>query len=217
MCIRDRAWTDYFAKVHPAAADVRATVRKHLKEDRYDEIIALVHGAIRNDEIQPWMFEALGLSMKLSNKSQHEIERAFMSAVDFSTSSQSAMEAAKYMLGAGMEKRAISVLMDISVTDPSTVEPYLLGLDAAERIKDPEARKWAVLGVLSQEWPDGKLTVKRANILAKTILNSLQADGDAEALQQFKEDLAEAKQRDCIVEISYTGDADVDLYVKEPG
>jgi len=213
----NRAWTEYFASVHPAAADVRATVRKHHKSKNYDEIIALINGAIRNDEIQPWMFEALGLAMKLGGKSQHEIERAFMSAVDFSTSTESAMEAAKYMLGAGMEKRAISVLMDITIENPSTVEPYLLGLDAAERVKDDEARKWAVLGVLSQEWPGGKYVVQRAKILAKTIQNSLQASGDEEALKEFNENLAEAKQRDCIVEISYTGDADVDLYVKEPG
>ena len=213
----NRAWTEYFASVHPAAADVRATVRKHHKAKNYDEIIALVNGAIRNDEIQPWMFEALGLAMKLGGKSQHEIERAFMSAVDFSTSTESAMEAAKYMLGAGMEKRALSVLMDITIENPSTVEPYLLGLDAAERVKDAEARKWAVLGVLSQEWPNGKYVVQRAKILAKTIQNSLQASGDEEALKEFNDSLAEAKQRDCIVEISYTGDADVDLYVKEPG
>ena len=213
----NRAWTEYFASVHPAAADVRATVRKHHKAKNYDEIIALVNGAIRNDEIQPWMFEALGLAMKLGGKSQHEIERAFMSAVDFSTSTESAMEAAKYMLGAGMEKRALSVLMDITIENPSTVEPYLLGLDAAERVKDAEARKWAVLGVLSQEWPNGKYVVQRAKVLAKTIQNSLQASGDEEALKEFNENLVEAKQRDCIVEISYTGDADVDLYVKEPG
>ncbi len=213
----NQAWAEYFANVHPAAADVRATVRKHHKDRNYDEIIALVNGAIRNDDIQPWMFEALGLAMKLGGKSQHEIERAFMSAVDFSTSTASALEAAKYMLGAGMEKRAISVLMDISIENSSTVEPYLLGLEAAERIKDNEARQWAVLGVLSQEWPDGKHIVKRANILAKTIQKSLQQSGDEEALKEFNESLAEAQQRDCIVEISYTGDADVDLYVKEPG
>lgn len=213
----DQAWTEYFAKVHPASADVRATVRKHHKEGRYDEIIALVHGAIRNDEIQPWMFEALGLSMKLGGKSQHEIERAFMSAVDFSTNTQSAMEAAKYMLKAGMEKRAISVLMDITVENSSTVEPYLLGLDAAEKTQDLEARKWAVLGVLSQEWPNGNHFVKRANYLAKSIQSELQSNGDVDSLNEFNESLAEARQRDCVVEISYTGDADVDLYVKEPG
>ena len=213
----NKAWTEYFASVHPAAADVRATVRKHHKAGNYDEIISLVNGAIRNDEIQPWMFEALGLAMKLGGKSQHEIERAFMSAVDFASSTESAMEAAKYMLGAGMEKRAISVLMDITIENSSTVEPYLLGLNAAERIKDTEARKWAVLGVLSQEWPNGKNVVKRAKTLAQVIRNSLQASGDDEALKEFNDSLAEAQQRDCIVEISYTGDADVDLYVKEPG
>jgi hypothetical protein len=213
----NQAWTEYFANVHPAAADVRATVRKHHKDRNYDEIIALVTGAIRNDDIQPWMFEALGLAMKLGGKSQHEIERAFMSAVDFASSTESAMDAAKYMLGAGMEKRAISVLMDISIENPSSVEPYLLGLEGAERINDTEARQWAVLGVLSQEWPDRKHLVKRAKILAKTLQKSLQAGGDEEALKEFNASLAEAQQRDCVVEISYTGDADVDLYVKEPG
>ena len=213
----NRAWTEYFANVHPAAAAVRATVRKHHKARNYDEIIALVNGAIRNDDIQPWMFEALGLAMKLGGKSQQEIERAFMSAVDFSSSTESAMDAAKFMLGAGMEKRAISVLMDISTENPSTVEPYLLGLQAAERINDNEARQWAVIGVLSQEWPGGKRVVNRAKILAKTIQKSLQESGDKEAFKAFNEELAEAQQRDCIVEISYTGDADVDLYVKEPG
>lgn len=210
------AWSEYFSRVFPDAADVRATVRKKLDEKQYDEIVSIIQGAIRNDNLQPWMFEALGLAMELAGKPQHEVERAFMSAVDFSTQPSEAMEAAKYMMKNGMEKRSLQVFADVATAEPTAIEPYRLGLEAAERIGDLEGQQWAVLGILSQELPESPALTKRAKYLGKAILKQLEADGDAEATESFRVAMNEAKQRDCVVELSYTGDADVDLYVKEP-
>ena len=211
-----QAWTDYFSRVHPSPADVRETVRSYLKEKRFDEIVGVIYGALQNDRIEPWMFEALGYAMKLSGKPQSEIERVFMSAMDFATSPADALDVAKYMLKSSMEKRGLEILRDIATLEPTSTQPYVLGLDVAKSTDDKAALQWLTVGILSQEWPDNPELANRAKHISTALLAELK-NTDSEVATEYADALAQAKQRDCVVEISYTGDADLDLYVQEPG
>lgn len=210
------AWTDYFSRVHPAPEDVRETVRTYIEAKRFDDIVGLIYGALQNDRIEPWMFEALGYAMKLSGKPQSEIERVFMSAMDFATSPSDALDVAKYMMKSGMEKRGLEILRDIATLEPTSTQPYVLGLDVAKRTDDKEALQWLTVGILSQEWPENPQLAYRAKNISTALLAELKST-DVETAEEYSEAITEAKQRDCVVEISYTGDADLDLYVQEPG
>jgi len=76
---------------------------------------------------------------------------------------------------------------------------------------------WASVGVLSQEWPNKPALVKKALYSAAAVKASLKKNGQINELEAFDKELAAAKHRDCHIIVSWSGDADIDLYVEEPG
>jgi hypothetical protein len=116
-----------------------------------------------------------------------------------------------------MEKRSLQILRYITETDPARHEPYAVAMRAARSIGDHEAMKWAVVGAISQEWPDFPEERKRAFLAAEEIQLELQRAGKTDELKLFQSELAEALYRDCVIKVTWTGDADLDLYVEEPG
>ena len=147
------AWSEYFSKVHARPEDVRKTAKRLMAQKKAEQVIGLINGAIKHDQSQSWMYEALVLAMRIADHPQSEVERALMSAVDIADGAHDAMIVAKYMVDCGMEKRAISLLMEIAETNSGQPEPYVMGLRAAQRIKNGEGIRWAALGILGQEWP----------------------------------------------------------------
>ncbi len=211
------AWSNYFGETFANQADVRATARKLMKERNADQAVTMILAAIQHDQFQPWMHEALVLAMQISGRPQSDIERALMSAVDMSEDDNDILIAAQYMARNGMEKRAIRLLKGYALNNPTRTEPFVIGLRAAQAIGDVEATKWATTGVLSQEWPDHPEIVRQAQFAATAILNDYRANGQTDELTAFETQLQAAKERDCHIEVSWTGDADLDLYVVEPG
>ncbi|QEG21318.1 VWA domain-containing protein [Mariniblastus fucicola] len=212
------AWDAYFKSNKPESKAVLATVRHMVSQDRHEEIVALINAAIRNDQgNSSWMFQALGLSMQILGRPTSEIERAIMSAVDLSDDLQDAMIAAMYMSKNGMVDRSLRVLEDLSKTNPSLVQPYEVGLAIAESNNHVDGMRWSSAGVLGQEWPDRPELTKRARYAAAAVKTELKKSGNTEELAKFENELMKAKHRDCFIEVSWTGDADIDVYVEEPG
>ena len=212
------AWDTYFESHKPEPKAVRSTVRHMVKGQRHEEIVALINAAIRNDQGESsWMFQALGISMQILGRPNSEIERAIMSAVDLSDDMQDAMVAAIYMSKNGMVDRSLRVLDDLAKSNPSLVQPYEVGLAIAERNNNIDGMRWSSVGVLAQEWPDKPALEKRARYAAAAVKSALKKSGQTEELAKFETELADAKHRDCFVEVSWTGDADIDVYVEEPG
>jgi len=90
-------------------------------------------------------------------------------------------------------------------------------LKAAQRTGDIDGIKWATIGIFGQEWPDHPEIVKQAKFASQAIKASLQKSGDTEGLAEYKSRLEQAAERDCYIKVSWTGDADLDLYIEEPG
>ena len=59
--------------------------------------------------------------------------------------------------------------------------------------------------------------VTQAVHAAESVRVKLKKEGRDQELAQFNRDLDDSLYRDCIIKISWTGDADLDLYVEEPG
>lgn len=211
------AWNEYFSKYHAKPADVRETVRQLMKQKKADEVVAVIEACMRNDQSQEWMYEGIMLAMQISGASTEQIERTVMSSVDYSDNPDDLMSAAFFMTRNGMEKRALRLLKYISETNPARHEPFAVAMRAAKRINDVEGIKWATLGILSQEWPNHPQELKDAFLTAETIKLDLKRAGKTEELKQFEADLASALHRDCIIKVTWSGDADLDLYVEEPG
>ena len=58
---------------------------------KFDQVIAMIEAALRHGQSQSWMYESLGIAMELAGRSKAEIERAVMSAADFSTTADELM------------------------------------------------------------------------------------------------------------------------------
>ena len=211
------AWKELFSKQFVEPADVRATVRKLMKDEQPKEVVAVIMAAIDNSQLQGWMYEALVLAMQVSGEPQTQIERALMSGVDLSGDPEDVLMAANYMAANKMEARALKLLRAFARANPTRFEPYVLGLKAAKRINDLEGQMWATVGIFEQEWPDHQEIVTNANYVAKGIQKTLEAQGETERLAEYNQQLAEARERDCLIRVRWTGDADLDLLVFEPG
>jgi Mg-chelatase subunit ChlD/uncharacterized membrane protein YgcG len=211
----DRAFAEAKQDFDPAA--VRETARRLMHKQQFDEVIAMLHAAIRHGQSQTWMYEAMGLAMQAADSPKEELERALMSAVDFSDDLDTMMFVAAYLGRVGLEQRALSLFRDVASAVPHRHEPYVQGLAVAQRIGDREAIQWASLGIVSRAWPkEERGTLDKAVRAAEALLLEMRRSGDTAAADQFQEALRDAQARDVRVVVSWTGEADLDLLVEEP-
>jgi tetratricopeptide (TPR) repeat protein len=209
-------WDAYFSKPCDQAA-VRQTARELMKDKKFDQAIAMIEAALRHGQPQPWMYESLGIAMDLDGRSKQQIERVVMSAADFATSPDELMYIARYLSRSGLDRRALQLCQQVVKVQPMRSEAYALGLESAQRIDDLAGIQWATAGVLSQAWPKNEASIeKTARQLANATLARLEKEGRSTELASFRSKLGEATERDCVVLVSWTGDADVDFEVEEP-
>jgi uncharacterized protein with von Willebrand factor type A (vWA) domain len=213
----DKFWNAYFGRQRADQAAVRETVRQLMGRKKLDQVIALVHAALRNGQPQPWMYESLGIAMELDGRSSTEIERAVMSAADFSSSADELMYIAQYLSRLGLDRRAMLLYQQVAKVEPLRSEAYALGLRAAERCEDLPGLQWATIGILSQAWPTELAEIElTASRVAKATLEQLASEGRNEEREAYLKQLQEAVVRDCLVRVSWTGEADIDVTVEEP-
>ena len=214
----ESAWNQYFAAHQPQSAAVRIAVRKLMHQQKYDQVIALIYGALRHHQAQPWMYEALTLALQAAGRPKADIERAVMSAVDFVDNTNDLMYIAAYLTQLGLNERALQIYRQVSRMEPLRPEPYALGLKAARAADDLEGLKWVSLGILGQAWPKPQADIWQAGVgVAQEVLERLRAAKRTEEANQFQAAIDQAVKRDCIAIVTYAGDAEVDLLVAEPG
>ncbi len=213
----DVVWEQYFSKNEPQPVAVRDAVRSLMNQQKFDHVIALINAALRHRQSQPWMYEALALALDAAGRPKAEIERAVMSAVDFVDNTADLMYIGAYLSQIGLHKRALQIYRQAADLDPIHPEPYMLGLRAARAANDLEGLKWASLGILGQAWPEDHSNIWQAGVgVAKEVLDKLRAEKRTKEADAFLAALDDAVARDCVVVVTWTGEADVDLLVEEP-
>src|SRR6185437_16068571 len=191
---------DLFAKEVQQPASVRETVRLLTAAGKYEHVIALVNGALRNGQGQPWMFEALGLAMQANGSLPADVERALMSLIDFKPTVSDMAYLAEYMSRSGFEKRALQLYRQISRLDPNRPDAYAYGLTLATQLEDFNAIRWATLGILSQAWPKDQLEIwNRAERVALATLADLKAKKRLDEAKAYEAELRKALERDCVI------------------
>jgi len=214
----EAAWAKYFA-ANPEVrdADVRETVRQRMRAKKYNETLGLIQAALRTGNPQPWMYEAVALAMQAAGRPAADVERALMSGIDFSQSTDELMYVAQYLARTGFENRALQIFEQVSIAEPLRPEPYLYGLQLAQRLNDAEGIRWSSLGILKQAWPQSKAgVVEQAKRAAAGAIAELKSKNETKAAEAFQAALDKASVRDCIVKVTWTGDADVDVMVEGP-
>jgi hypothetical protein len=211
----DRRFADAKGPLEMAA--VRETARQLMSNRRFDEVIAMIQSALRRGQPQPWMYEALALAMQAVDAPKEDLERALMSAVDFSEDLDGVMHVAAYMSQVGLDGRALALFREVSSAAPHRHEPYVLGLAAAQRLDDRQGVQWACLGILNQAWPKEQRHIQEnASRIAQSLALEMKQAGEVEEAAKFETALAAAEARDVRIVVTWTGEADLDLLVEEP-
>ena len=221
-------WTEYFDQedVDPdAVKDVVRRLSGGLKEkpENADQIIALIEAAILSGNAQPWMYEALTLSLYLKGAPKAQILRAALSAADFCETPMDLLNVGFVMrIALDLKQYAFPLYQQALENLPPRREIYAATLRLAEELfdqyDDEEPLRWIGLGIVSQEWEGalGAKLVQDADRALATLGNRLARQKRDEEARQLAYDIRNAKLRDCIVTIEWTGEAGIDLMVYEP-
>jgi hypothetical protein len=164
------------------------------------------------------MYESLALAMEAAGSPRDDVERALLSAVDFASSSGELLQLANYLARSGFDSQAIRVCRRVTRGDPANREAYALAMAIAARTEDVATLRWACPGVLAHEWPAGQQEVAtRAARLAKATIDRLRASGMADEADAFKAAVDRAFVRDVVIDLAWTGDADIDIAIRRAG
>ena len=199
------------------AASVRQTVRELMHDKNFAEVADLLQSALRNGFVDSWMYEALALAMQADNAEASEVERALMSAVDLAASDEQVLLVADYMAQFGLHARALALYRQVGTANPDQIETYAAALSLAQRLNDAEGLEWACVGILSKTWTaEERAIAENAYRIAKAHYETLLAEKRETEANALDSAVRGALSRDVWVQVSWTGEADVDIAVTEP-
>jgi uncharacterized protein with von Willebrand factor type A (vWA) domain/tetratricopeptide (TPR) repeat protein len=167
---------------------------------------------------KPWVYEALTVALQASKGSPDDVERAQLSLVDLQPNdAMGYLKASHAMADAGRHDRALVLCRQASLLEPNAAQPYAEALVYAELGKDAEAMQWAASNLLRQDWPvDNRDLHLKAEERLKALARVLaQEKRDSEA-ERMADAAGRSRVRDLIIHLSWQGEADLDLEVKEP-
>ncbi len=222
-------WRTFFAKSRYKPDYVGRQIDFLLQEKLFEQVIRALEAAIIEGQSQPWMYETLAMSMELENlaldpsgKTQkytkEEIERVVLSMADFgNVNFESMMYSGAYLSRLERNASAIKMYQQAARMSPERHEPYAMGLRIAAKTRDPEEVQWAACGTLRQVWGPGHAALhQEAEDLLIDAERQLMKLEQPEKLAQLQSAALSARQRDVMVRLDWSGEADLDLIVEDP-
>ncbi|MDO4583359.1 MAG: VWA domain-containing protein [Planctomycetia bacterium] len=220
-------WQSYFRGLKDATpeqlqasqAEIRQTVRDLRSRQKFGEIITLIEAALLTNEAQPWMYETLAISMVMDKRPADDVERALTSALEFCEDPNQMLLIGTYLENLGFPQRALAIYEQLGKLFPNDVQPFVFALKLARRpdVDDVSAIQWASLGLLRLEVDaERQKDWQEALWSAKAVVTRLKKEGKTAEAESFAAAMEKAQQRDCKIVVSWTGNADIDLFVEEP-
>jgi tetratricopeptide (TPR) repeat protein len=188
------------------------------KAGKTDEMIACLEAALVQGQSQPWMYTVLALAMEKAHRPRAEVERVLLSSVDYSAVNVSNLVySAAFLTRFGANDRALELYRQAAKVDPTRIEPYVMGLRLARESHDPEAVEWTVTGILTRAWnKDHEKLHRDAEATALDLEAELRRKGREADADRLARALVAARQQDLVIELSWSGKADLDLLIEEP-
>jgi hypothetical protein len=217
LTMLDRRVKATVSELNAKASSLQAAGDELAAAEKFNEIRAVIGGAISAGHIQPWMYQAYAIALAATDAPDAEVERALLSAVDFAQNPDDVLNVIGRLEAIRRDAAAMKLCRQLSAVDPDRREPYVTGLRLAKRLGSSEDLAWACEGVLGQAWPEQmQPLVDEARLLARATHQELIEKGDTQGATEFSEAMQRAASHDAIVRVCWTGDADVDLSVEEP-
>ncbi len=167
---------------------------------------------------RPWVYEALAIALKECKGSLSDVERAQLSVVDLNPQDPSGyLKAAENMRESSRWDRAITLCRQAAELQPNSPEPYLEAARSAELAKDSDAMAWAAGNLLSRDWPvDDQDVHRQAAERLSGLTLAYKSQNRADDAERVTDLIDRQRHRDLIIELIWSGDADLDLEIKEP-
>jgi hypothetical protein len=220
-------WMDYY-KSHDekegaqGIEELREKITVMSSSKKWRDVNAVLVGFLkhRGYRAEPWMYEALGLSIKMMNGSEKDVKTALGYAADLAVKTHNPnhlVSVADQLYLLGYYDRVGKLLDEAAELVPHRGEPLVMSINLALKTKDPKRMARSIGLLLSQGWPgiDERIRSdahKQAEVLAKTLREE---DRTAEA-EALLESLPESEARDLYVRLRWVGDAGLALSVDEP-
>jgi hypothetical protein len=186
---------------------------------KFEHVAEFLKATLRQGIVaRPWVYESLALALEASGGSPEEIERARVSAADAEPlNAGSYVRAAKALADQKHYDRAVAFCRQAALLEPNSPTPYADALVYAELGKDTEAMEWAAGRLLRQDWPtDSELLHAQASGRLDALAKTLQRDNKQAVAERMLTSVKSSRQRDLVLTLSWQGEADLDLEVREP-
>jgi hypothetical protein len=215
-------WANYYRKHDESPQDLREKIALLNVNKKFEDVQAILVAYLtyRKKNAQPWMYGALGLAIEENKGKPEETRLMFKYAADAARLTQNP----NHLIGVAdvlfFQKQfdLIGPLLDPAMEKvPHRIEPILMSMNLAEATKDPKRMADAAEKLLALGWPGNDDSIRggtrrRVERLAKT----LREEGRGDEADAMLAHLPGSEARDLFLRLTWTGDADFDLYVAEP-
>lgn len=214
-----KIWQDALARGQTEPGLIIATADFLVERGKFEHAAEFLKANLRHGVVaRPWVYESLTIALKLSKGSLEEIERAQLSTIDLEPrNADGYLKASRAMADSKRWDRAVAYCRQASLLEPNAPQPYAEALIYAERSKNTADMAWAAGNLLQRDWPlqNQNLHVQAEDHL-KALRKILEAEKRAGSADKLLAGVAQQRQRDLVVTLSWQGSADLDLEVAEP-
>jgi tetratricopeptide (TPR) repeat protein len=202
--------------------EIIACVDFMVQNRQFKHAAELLKASLRTGLIaEPWAQEALAIALEGSQGSAEEVERARLSAIDLAPKSAHAyLKASKAMADMGNPDAALRFCKQAAKLEPGLPDAYVNALAYAGDPKaklDADVAVWAGSNLLGRDWPsdEAEYHLRAREFLRDRAAKLTAADRAGEA-RKVQAVLDNEKRRDLVIELLWSGKADLDLKVREP-
>jgi hypothetical protein len=173
----------------------------------------------RSKNAEPWMYEALALTIKENKGKEEDARTALNYAADLAERSQNPnllFSVADQLYMHNYLDRVGALLDEVTEKVSHRAEPLIMSIMLAQKTKDPQRMANSVDKLLSLGWPGNDAIIRRDVLLqVERLAKTLREEDRAAEADALLVKLPDAEARDLFVRLTWTGDADLDLVVDE--
>ncbi len=189
---------------------------------KFREAHAAILGYLKNNGkmSEPWMYEALALSIKMNNGQEADVKKSLNFAADLAQNTHNPnhlISIADRLYLEGYFERVGRLLDEAIPLIPHRSEPVEMSINLAQKTKDPVRMGDAVDRLLSLGWPgrDEYFRIESGNQVEQ-LVKQLRAENKSSEADILQKRLEESSSRDVFIRLTWDGYADYDLTVEEP-
>jgi hypothetical protein len=219
-------WMNYYRTHEEKADDLREKIAALNAVRKFRDVQAILVGFLTyhaKKQGEPWMYSALALAFKETQRNDADVKTALNYAADLAVRSHNPnhlVSVADQMVLLGYLDRVGPLLDQAADLVPHRAEPLYMSINLAQKNRDPKRMGEAVDRLLALGWPGDPGfddSVRReARRQVEALAKSLREEGKADEADALLQRLTDSEARDLYIRLTWTGEADLDLVVEDP-